>query len=112
MNKMALDFAAIAIVAATFIVALYFYGRLPDIIPIHFNMVGTADRFGSKSLLFLCPILSVLLYLLLRFIGAHRISTAQENESIGLTFAILKLEIAIVFFLVLILVILSAYHID
>ena len=38
------------------------YFDLPEIIPIHFNGAGKADRFGNKTHIFVLPIISTLLF--------------------------------------------------
>jgi len=39
------------------------YFDLPEIIPIHFNGAGKADRFGNKTHIFVLPIISTLLFI-------------------------------------------------
>ena len=39
------------------------YSILPEIIPIHFNGAGKADRFGNKTHIFVLPIISTLLFI-------------------------------------------------
>ena len=39
------------------------YFDLPEIIPIHFNGAGKADRFGNKTHIFILPIISTLLFI-------------------------------------------------
>jgi hypothetical protein len=39
------------------------YFDLPEIIPIHFNGAGKADRFGNKTHIFVLPIISSLLFI-------------------------------------------------
>lgn len=48
-----------------FILVFAFYFKLPDTIPIHFNVKGEADGFGSRSSLWLTPSISALTYLLM-----------------------------------------------
>ena len=42
--------------------ALWSFLNLPDIIPIHWNIIGEADGFGSKYWIALLPTLAVLFY--------------------------------------------------
>lgn len=39
------------------------YADLPDLIPGHFNSLGEIDRWGSKSEIFVIPIVAILLYM-------------------------------------------------
>lgn len=38
--------------AALGLITLFSYFRLPEVIPVHFNIVGHADRYGNKAMLF------------------------------------------------------------
>jgi uncharacterized membrane protein len=60
---------ALAIVGLQILIAICAFPFLPDTVPIHWNIAGQADGFASKwvnTLLF--PLLSIGLYLLLRFV--------------------------------------------
>ena len=46
------------------------YSSLPDTIPTHFGVSGTADDWGSKSTIFLLPALAVPLYFLMSVFNA------------------------------------------
>ena len=45
-------------------VVLYiiYWIKAPNIVPIHYNIYGEADGYGSKTVLVILPILSVLMY--------------------------------------------------
>jgi uncharacterized membrane protein len=47
------------------------YSSLPDAIPTHFNIAGTADRYGSRSVIFLLPIVGTILSIGLTIINKH-----------------------------------------
>jgi uncharacterized membrane protein len=47
------------------------YFDLPEIIPIHFNGAGKADRFGNKTHIFVLPIISTLLFIGLTILNKH-----------------------------------------
>ena len=55
---------ALAFAGVVFLIAMpaYYYSRLPDSIPQHFNFKGEADGWGSKSSLLLTPLTALLLY--------------------------------------------------
>jgi uncharacterized membrane protein len=42
---------------------LNIYQHSPDIIPIHFDVVGNPDQYGAKTTLFILPALGTLIYL-------------------------------------------------
>ncbi len=46
----------------------YYFGKLPETIPIHFNISGEADGFGSKYTLILFPVIATFVHTLLFFI--------------------------------------------
>ena len=52
----------LAMVAVSFAYVLYLWGQLPDSIPIHFDINGTANNWGPKYTAFLLPGLSLLVY--------------------------------------------------
>lgn len=52
------------VVTLNFIVVLMFYFDLPETIPVHFNLKGEINGFGSKSILWTIPAISAALYLI------------------------------------------------
>jgi uncharacterized membrane protein len=49
--------------------AIYWYQRVPQIIPIHFDASGNIDNYGSKIHLLILPGIGVFIYVLLTAIG-------------------------------------------
>ncbi len=49
-------------VVLNFVIVFAFYFQLPDTIPVHFNLKGEADGFGSKSNLWIVPIFNLAMY--------------------------------------------------
>lgn len=47
----------------------YYYSKLPDIIPTHFNAAGQPDAEGKKSTLFMLPVISTFIYALMTIIN-------------------------------------------
>lgn len=45
------------------IMVFTYYFKLPDNVPVHFNLKGVADGYGPKEILFILPFLSGILYL-------------------------------------------------
>lgn len=50
------------VVLLTWGVVILSYFHLPDVIPIHFNTKGEADRFGGKIMICLLPSINTLFY--------------------------------------------------
>ncbi len=106
-----LEMAGYAMLAFIWIVTLYFYRKLPETIPTHFNATGTADDYGSKSSVFLLPVLGTVLFIgisiLNRFphIFNYPVKITPENALRQYTMAtrmirVLKLSVLIVFTLI------------
>ncbi len=63
------DYLAIIIILLIFGVSLYYYNILPNELATHWDINGEADGFGNKFMgLFLIPIITAFIYLLLRLI--------------------------------------------
>ncbi len=60
----------VLIVPATLYV-LYWYGRLPASVPVHFDAAGHANGYGHKSALLFLPLLGLALERLLAFFSGH-----------------------------------------
>lgn len=60
-----MELASIALLILMWAYAIVEYTSLPDIIPTHFNSAGIADDYGSKSTIFIIPIIGSLTYILL-----------------------------------------------
>ncbi len=63
------DLFALLMIAVYILVSLYFYPRLPEQVPFHFNGQGVADDFGSKqNVVWGGAAMMAAMYLLLTFI--------------------------------------------
>jgi uncharacterized membrane protein len=49
---------------------IYDWSNIPDKIPVHYNFAGEIDKWSNKSELWVCPVLSVLLFLVLTVLEA------------------------------------------
>lgn len=56
------DLAGWLVLAGLWLMILLNYADLPDTIPTHFNAAGKVDDYGSKSTIFLLPVIATLLY--------------------------------------------------
>jgi uncharacterized membrane protein len=57
----------IALVGLVILWALpaYYFGKLPDSIPIHFNASGQADAFAAKAFIWLLPLAGLMLHVVM-----------------------------------------------
>lgn len=60
---------ALAAIAAPFVYLASIYGGLPTEIPIHFDWRGSPDGWGSKTLLWILPLLGAMLILIINQAG-------------------------------------------
>ena len=103
-----IDYACI--IAALFAIAytMIRYSELPEQIPIHFNLKGEADSYGSKFYIWFLPVLTILQYMLLTQIARYphtfnyTVKITKENADRQYTIAVemvtlLKLCIVIFF---------------
>ncbi len=80
-----IDIISLSVVVAIWAVVSFYYAKLPEIIPIHFNANGIADGYGSKNHILLLPIIATVffvgLYLLNRVPHIHNytIKITPEN---------------------------------
>ena len=56
------EFIGIAAIVATCSMAAFYYPSLPDQVPSHFNLAGEPDAYGSKSLLWILPVIAAIMY--------------------------------------------------
>lgn len=66
-NKIAkfLNVVQIVVLIASVVLSVYFYQNFPAVVPIHWNVSGQADGFGSKTFgAFMLPALLIALYFL------------------------------------------------
>lgn len=59
-----MELICIALLILMWAYAIVEYTNLPDIIPTHFNSAGIADDYGSKSTIFIMPVIGSLTYIL------------------------------------------------
>lgn len=53
------------------IITLTSYAQLPEIIPIHYNALGKADGFGSKTSILFLPIVATIIYTGMTILNKH-----------------------------------------
>jgi uncharacterized membrane protein len=91
------------LIVLMFIIAVYFYQKLPDKIPTHWNAEGKINGYSSKAFgIFLLPSITVIMYLL--FLLIPKIEVYKKNiQAFSKHFFIFKLAL-ILFFMVLFIV--------
>ncbi len=84
------EIVQLAIIAAMFAAAATRWGSVPERIPIHWNAAGEVDGYGGRFVgLLLTPIITIGLYLLLKYIP--RIDPARRNyETFAGTYLLLR----------------------
>lgn len=76
MNKK--EILSLAIIAASFIIGIYFYSQLPEKIATHWDASGQVNGYGNKFWgVFLLPIISLAIFLL--FLLIPKIDPLKEN---------------------------------
>jgi uncharacterized membrane protein len=99
------------IILGIWILILYNYYKIPERIPIHYNIFGKADNFGGKANILILPIISTILFIGLTILNKfphifnYLETITKENAPSQYTNAtrtirILKLVIAIIFGLI------------
>jgi uncharacterized membrane protein len=84
-------------IAAMFAVAAWAWPRLPERIPIHWNIHSEVDGYGSKGVgLLLLPLIVLVLYVFMRLL--HRIDPGKQNYAV-FTGAFTAIRMTFVFFM-------------
>jgi uncharacterized membrane protein len=98
---------------AIWILSIYQYFFLPDEIPIHFNLSGEPDNYGSKGFILSLPVIASLLFLGLTALNNYPhlfnypSEITQENAEVQYRLAtrlirILKFSIVLIFLLLVV----------
>jgi uncharacterized membrane protein len=74
------EFLPLSLIGCMFLIGLFFYQQLPQIIPTHWNSAGAVNGYSSKFIgLFLLPIITLAVYLF--FLLIPRIEVYKDNLS-------------------------------
>lgn len=109
------------IIITCFIVATFFYQKLPDEIPMHFNIKGEVDRLGSKVSIFFIPGIAFITILPMLFLSKYPHTfnypvkidenNAKKEYSLARSLMIqMTLAISIILLYVTVMVIYSAFN--
>lgn len=78
-----LESAGWAVLAATWLLVLISYERLPYIIPTHFNAAGQADAYGVKSAILMLPVISSVVFIVVTLVSfLPRMLSLKETLSL------------------------------
>ena len=81
-----LDGFSVALVIVLWGYTILNFRKLPENIPIHFDLEGKPDNYGAKYFIFLLPIIGSLIYFFLSFnikeINNYPAEITQENKEI------------------------------
>ena len=113
------------IIVLNVLVVFAFYFKLPESIPTHFNLKGEADGYGSKSTLWMLPIIGGLSYFLLFMMTTkmkpwnfnYPTKVTEKNAPILYALCLqmlvwLNLSIAVLFFIITLEILLKALEIE
>jgi len=103
-----LEIAGWAMLTFIWIITLFHYRNLPDIIPSHFNVTGQADGFGPKVSILILPLIGSLAFIGLTILNQfpqvfnYPVKITAENAANQYTMATrmiryLKLSILVIF---------------
>ena len=99
------------------IITIFSYARLPEIIPTHFDASGKADDEGSKMVLFFLPVIGTLLFVVLTILNRYphifnypvaitEANAQKQYNNAQRMIKVLKLILAVVFSILVFLI----YH--
>ena len=96
----------ILIVAIPFIYLAYIWNTLPEQVPLHWNIKGEIDRYGSKYELWLIPILlPLLIYIIFLIVPSidpkkniHKMGNKYQNLKVLMTLFMSALAIFIIYY--------------
>lgn len=75
-------FAALGAVGAVVFTAVI-YPDLPDTVPSHFDFSGEADAYGSKSSIWMMPVLMGLLIVVLYIVALFNTNTTKDGKELS-----------------------------
>ncbi len=80
-TKVVLEVVALSTIVAAAAIAVSSWGVLPEIVPIHFNLVGQPDGFGPKYMTLVIPALMLVLYITYSALGKYPQLSAKSSRT-------------------------------
>lgn len=65
------SYLTLAVLMGKIIFMVIYWHKIPDIIPIHYDLFGNINGWGSKYIVICIPIMSVFIYILMTFVEKH-----------------------------------------
>ena len=78
-----LNWLTIGVVVVHILLIAFNYSQLPDQVPIHFDITGTPDNYGSKATIWILAGLAIAMYGFMRFVA--KLSADQYNYPVKIT---------------------------
>ena len=98
-----LDGFTVALVIVLWGYTILNFRKLPEIIPIHFDLEGKPDNHGAKYFIFLLPFVGSLIYFFLSYnikeINNYPVEITQENKEIQLSIGMMAVKSIIAYVL-------------
>ena len=82
------DIPLIAIILLPLIYAAYIWNQLPEKVPVHWNLSGEIDRYGSKMELLLIILLPLIIYIV--FLVIPKIDPKNKLNKMGNKYQVIK----------------------
>lgn len=104
-----IDWVLLVLITLALMVSLVLWTKLPDILPVHWNIAGEADRYGPKFInLFLLPIFSLVVLLLMSWFP--RLDPFLKNyQRFAKAFQAFKLVLTVFFLYLYVIILYSSY---
>ena len=71
----------IVLVILSFVIPTYYYPKLPETIPVHFDATGTPDTMGSRYGIFLLPIIGVVMSALILLLTQAQMQGIKASKA-------------------------------
>lgn len=118
-----LELAAFVAILLLWTLSLYYYSKLPETIPTHFNFKGEVDDYGSKDVLWFLPVLGTVIFAVLTIINRfphqfnYLVTINDENAPFQYALAqrlirYLKLLIPVIFTCILMMMVWNVQGVD
>jgi uncharacterized membrane protein len=110
-----LDIISGFLILLQFVIIFIFWSKLPDKIPIHFNLSGEPNGWGGKNSIFILPVLSIVLFSLITILSSYPhtfnylFEITEKNSVIQYTLvknylAVIKTLIIVLFMLIILMI--------
>lgn len=107
-----LELASKVLLFLMWLLAVYTFIQMPDIIPTHFNSAGQPDKFGNKWTSLILPVIATLIFLgltklnyyphLFNYMRKITEENAHEQHTLGTrTLRFLKLAVVLIFIFII-----------